>query len=131
MFALLPRLRVARDILVFPYFFFNRDVETKLLFYLAHCAILNTLVCNPRVVTDFTLRERPVAKDIMHEREVQLVLVTCIHNSTAEALHRHLCIRDVFLLFRYLVFTGLAKLLVDRAKDAVYKAPAVFAAKTL
>src|SRR3989344_5547562 len=112
-------LRVVGDILVDAELLHYFDIEPHFLFYLADSARLYIFP-----LLNLPLRERPVAENVVDEREVCLAFRARIDDGARQMFGRHLrgLLPDVFARAA-LIFAGLPELDVDGAQDPVDEAP--------
>src|SRR3989338_8692451 len=120
-------LRVVGDILVDAELLHYFDIEPHFLFYLADSARLDIFA-----LFNLPLRERPMAKDVVDEREVRLAFRARVDDRARQMLGRHLrgLLPDI-LARAALIFARLAELDIDGAQDAVDEPPRRRAAEGL
>src|SRR3989338_5881313 len=127
MLALLAEFRIRRDVLVLAEALLKCDVETELFLDLADGSLLHVFA-----FLDAPLRERPVSKDIVDQRQVDGASLFGVDDGSAQKLALHLCVRDFLALFLAdLVFSGFAQFLVHGAQDTVHEFAALLPAERL
>src|SRR3990167_4400756 len=107
-------LRVVGDILVDAELLHYFDIEPHFLFYLADSARLDIFA-----LFNLPLRERPMAKDVVDEREVRLAFRARVDDRARQMLGRHLrgLLPDI-LARAALIFPRVAELPVTDAQHA-------------